>query len=113
MADSEFMRAIKPPVIGAGFGVTVGMYGALSAMGLPVLFVYGMVRGLGQFPHLMVLEIIGALLGRYWLARWLGADRFRRMAPTLLAGYFTGVGLIGMAAIAIRLVSEAAAGSPL
>ncbi len=113
MADSEFMRAIKPPVIGAGFGVTVGMYGALSAMGLPVLFVYGMVRGLGQFPHLMVLEIIGALLGRYWLARWLGADRFRRMAPTLLAGYFTGVGLIGMAAIAIRLVAEAAAGSPL
>jgi hypothetical protein len=34
------------------------------------------------------------------------------MAPTLLAGYFTGVGLISMATIAMRLAQSAVSAAP-
>ncbi len=107
LGDSEFMRAVHPGVIATGFGGTVVGFTVLSALGLPVLFVYGFVRGLGQFPHTMILEIVGALLARFWFERRMGRDEFRRLAPTLMAGYFTGVGLIGMGTIALKLVQQA------
>ena len=34
------------------------------------------------------------------------------MAPTLMAGYFTGVGLIGMATIAMNLIKNAVSSAP-
>jgi hypothetical protein len=34
------------------------------------------------------------------------------MAPTILAGYLTGVGLIAMATIAMKLIQQAVSGSP-
>ena len=37
----------------------------------------------------------------------MGRDEFRRLAPTLMAGYFTGVGLIGMGTIALKLIQQA------
>ena len=55
----------------------------------------------------MMLEIVGAMLGRFYLERRFGRDEFRRTMPTVLAGYFTGVGLIGMGTIALRLVQQA------
>jgi len=110
--NSEFGRAIHPAVIGTGAGVTVVLFALLSAFGLPVLFVYGMIRGLGQLPHYMLLEVVGALLGRYYLQKRFGASNFLRMAPTVLAGYFTGVGLIGMATIAMKLIKSAVSAAP-
>jgi hypothetical protein len=112
IADSEFMQAIHPKVIGAGFGVTVTMFVVLSALGLPVLLAYGIVRGMGNLPHFMLLEIVGALIGRLILQRKFGRQEFLRMAPTILAGYFTGVGLIGMATIAMKLIKEAVHSAP-
>ncbi len=107
IADSEFMRAIHPEVIGVGFGGTTIAFIAASFFGLPTLLIYGFIRGLGQFPHMMMLEIVGAMLGRFYLERRFGRDEFRRTMPTVLAGYFTGVGLIGMGTIALRLVQQA------
>ncbi len=107
LGDSEFMRAIHPGVIATGFGGTVIGFTVMTAFGLPVLFVYGFVRGLGQFPHTMLLEIVGALLARFYFERRMGRDEFRRLAPTLMAGYFTGVGLIGMGTIALKLIQQA------
>ena len=37
---------------------------------------------------------------------------FLRLAPALLAGYYTGVGLIGMATIALRLIKTAISSTP-
>jgi hypothetical protein len=112
IADSQFMQAIHLPVIGAGVGVTVGLFILMGALGLPVLFVYGLIRGFGQFPHYMLLEIVGAMLGRFYFQKRLGAQRFLRLAPTLLAGYFTGVGLVGMTTIAMKLIGAAVSPSP-
>jgi hypothetical protein len=110
--DSEFIQAIHLPVIGTAFGLTAALFALFSMAGLPTLFIYGIVRGLGALPHTMVLEIVGALIGRYYCQRRFGAQNFLRMAPTLLAGYFTGVGLISMATIAVRLIQAAVSAAP-
>ena len=109
---SEFMQAIHPAVIGVATVFTVALFTALNFFGLPTLFVYGIIRGLGQLPHYLLLEIVGAMLGRFYFQKRFGAENFLRMAPTLLAGYFTGVGLISMATIAMRLIQSAVSAAP-
>jgi hypothetical protein len=60
----------------------------------------------------MVLEIVGALLGRFYFKKRFGEKRFLQIAPTVLAGYFTGVGLTAMATIALRLIQSAVSAAP-
>lgn len=111
-AESEFMKAMHPTVIASGFvGAVVASF-ATAFAGLPVVFYYGLFRGFGQLPHYMALEIVGALLARRFLHKRFGKDRFLRLAPILLAGYLTGVGLIGMATIALRLIKSAVSSAP-
>jgi hypothetical protein len=110
--QTEFGRAIHPRVIGMGAGTMVGTFVILSILGLPVMFCYGIVRGFGIFPQMLLTEIIGAFIGRFYLRKKFGAQRFLRIMPTILAGYFTGVGLIGMATIAINLIKKAISAAP-
>ena len=110
--DTEFSKAIHPKVIGGGFLGILILYPLLTLFGLPIMLIYGMMRGFGQFPHIMILEVVGAMLGRYYFQKRYGPQDFLRMAPTLLAGYFTGVGLISMATIALRLIKAAVSGTP-
>ena len=112
LLDSQFMKAVHPSVIGSGFAFTVIAFTVLNVLGLPIMLIYGFVRGLGQLPHFMVLEIVGAILGRFYFRKKFGTKNFLRMAPTILAGYFTGVGLISMAAIAMKLIKEAVSSTP-
>lgn len=112
LADSQFMKAIHPGVICGGFAGSVGAFALTSWLGLPSLFFYGILRGLGQLPHTMLLELAGALLARFWLQRRFGRTTFLRSAPVLLAGYLTGVGLMAMATIALRLIQSAVSSSP-
>ncbi|MHC4885879.1 MAG: peptide transporter [Planctomycetota bacterium] len=111
-ADTEFAKAIHPKYIGAGATMTVVLFTIFSLFGLPTMFIYGMIRGFGQLPHQMILEIIGALLGRYYFQKKFGSSNFLRMAPTLMAGYFTGVGLVGMATVAMTLIKSAVSAAP-
>jgi hypothetical protein len=112
LADSQFMKAIHPNVIFGGFASGVGLFAATSWAGLPALFYYGIFRGLGQLPHTMLLELAGALIARRWLHKRYGRARFLQAAPVLLAGYLTGVGLIAMATIALRLIQSAISSGP-
>ncbi len=111
-ADTEFAKAIHPGVMLAGGGVTVFLFALFSVLGLPTLFVYGVIRGLGALPHTMMLEIVGALVGRFYFQKKFGASNFLRMGPTIMAGYFTGVGLISMTAIAMTLIRSAVSSAP-
>ena len=71
--DSEFMKkAFHPKVIVTGFAGCVALYALLSIFGLPVMLMYGMVRGWGELPHYRVLELVGALLGRYYFQKKYG-----------------------------------------
>jgi hypothetical protein len=106
--ESPFFEALKPWVIGLGVSVGLGLYAFLSAFSLPILFVYGVVRGFGlATPQAVVFELIGALIGRYYLEKRFGREKWRRYAPVLVAGYFCGVGLISAGSVAISMIAKA------
>lgn len=105
--ESPFFDAIKPLVILIGFGVGTLVYAILSAFSLPVLLIYGVVRGFAHpLPHAIIFEFFGAMIGRYIMEKKFGRTKWRQYAPVLLAGYFCGVGLISAASIAISMISK-------
>lgn len=111
--DSPFFQAaFKPKILFGSLAGTVVVFSLLSFFGLPVMLIYGFIRGIGDLPHFMVLELVGAIIGRYYFQKKFGSREFLRMAPTVLAGYFTGVGLMGMATIAMNLIQQAVTGAP-
>jgi hypothetical protein len=102
--NSLFFQALNGSYLAAGLGLGLVTYAALNAFGLPVLLVYGVVRGLGQhIPHGLVLEVVGALLGRFYFRKKYGA-KWRQYAPVLLAGFSCGMGLMGMFAMGLTLI---------
>ena len=101
---TTFDRSWHPSYVGVGAGFTVILFAILSSLGAPTMLVYGLVRGLGQIPHGLILELFGALLARWFFHRRFGKKPFLQAAPVILAGYFTGAGLVAMASVAIRLI---------
>ena len=55
---------------------------------------------------MLIPEMAGALLARFVLERRFGQERWRQFAPVLFAGFACGMGLIGMVAVAIALISK-------
>ncbi len=102
--NSLFFQALKASYVLAGLSLGVVLYLILSVLGLPVMLVYGVVRGLGQTtPHGLILEVAGALLGRFFFLKRYGA-MWRQYAPVLLAGFACGMGLTGMFAMGFTLI---------
>jgi hypothetical protein len=102
--NSLFFQALNWVYVAAGAGLGVVLYFVLTICGLPVMLVYGMVRGLGQTaPHGLILEVVGALLGRFFFLKRYG-KMWRQYAPVLLAGFSCGMGLTGMFAMGITLI---------
>jgi hypothetical protein len=102
--NSLFFQALNGWYVTAGLGLGLVTYILLMIFGLPVLLVYGIVRGLGQsVPHGLILEVVGALLGRYYFLKRYG-KRWRQYAPVLLAGFSCGMGLMGMFAMGATLI---------
>jgi hypothetical protein len=102
--DSLFFQALKASYVLGGLGFGMVTYILLNLLGLPVLLVYGVVRGLGQStPHGMILEVVGAFLGRFFFLKRYGA-MWRQYAPVLLAGFSCGMGLTGMFAMGVTLI---------
>ncbi len=103
---SMFYQALSGMTVFSGLGFGLVMYMLLSLLGLPVLLIYGVVRGLGQStPHGMILEVAGALLGRYFFLKKYG-PMWRQYAPVLLAGFSCGMGLSGMFAMGFALIMK-------
>ncbi len=102
--NSLFFEALKGSVVAAGLGFGIITYIILNLFGLPVLLIYGVVRGLGQStPHGLILEVLGAFLGRFYFLKKYGAH-WRHYAPVLLAGFSCGMGLAGMFAMGCTLI---------
>ena len=102
--NSLFFQALNGSYLGAGLGLGLVTYSVLNLFGLPVLLVYGVVRGLGQhIPHGLILEVLGAFLGRYYFHKKYG-KMWRQYAPVLLAGFSCGMGLTGMFAMGCTLI---------
>ena len=110
--NSLFFQALNWIYVGSGTLLGVVIYFVLTLFGLPVMLVYGLVRGLGQStPHGLILEVIGALLGRFFFLRRYGA-MWRQYAPVLLAGFSCGMGLMGMFAMGLTLILKSLARLP-
>jgi hypothetical protein len=102
--NAAFYQALNFVYVLAGLGLGVVTYTILTVFGMPIMLVYGMVRGLGQtLPHAMFLEVAGALLGRFFFLKRYGA-MWRQYAPVLLAGFSCGMGLTGMFAMGVTLI---------
>lgn len=102
--NSLFYQALNGTYVLAGMGLGVISYFILTLFGLPILLIYGVVRGLGQStPHGLLLEVTGALLGRYFFLKRYGT-MWRQYAPVLLAGFSCGMGLTGMFAMGFTLI---------
>jgi hypothetical protein len=102
--NSLFFEALRASYVMMGMGFGIITYFILMLFGLPILLIYGIVRGLGQStPHGMILEVGGALLGRYFFLKRYGA-MWRQYAPVLLAGFSCGMGLTGMFAMGFTLI---------
>lgn len=102
--NSLFFQALNGWYVTAGLGLGLVAYMFLMLFGLPVLLVYGIVRGMGQsVPHGLILEVVGALLGRFYFLKRYG-KKWRQYAPVLLAGFSCGMGLAGMFAMGATLI---------
>ena len=105
--SSLIKHIIKWNYIFAGLGFGSVFYILLAAFRAPTILFYGFIGGLGTWPHYAFPQFAGALLGRYYFRRRFGSVRWQAYAPILLAGYSCGIGLIGMTAVGVVLISKA------
>ena len=104
---SQFQEALSGLKVLMGFGAGLLVFGVLSVFSAPVTLLYGLVRGIGQtYPHSVLPQFIGALLGRFYFEKKLGL-RWREYIPVLFAGYACGVGLITMLSIGLVFLFKA------
>lgn len=100
------LRALRTDYIIGGFTGGLALFGIFSVLRLPLLFYYGFVGGIGALPHHTIPMLLGTILGHRYFARRFGAEQWRLWAPVLLAGFSCGMGLIGMAAIALAIIGK-------
>jgi hypothetical protein len=104
--EGPFFQAFKPLYVFIGLGTALTLYAGLSFLGLPILLVYGVIRGLDQStPDVILPQFAGALLGRYYFAK-----RFGPMWPqyrvVFAAGFGCGMGLIMMLSLGLVFMSK-------
>ena len=102
----QLLQALNPTIIGGALGVGMATYLGLSWLGVPVIFFYGLVGGVGQPLHAGLPMLVGALLGRYYFSRRFGPERWSRYVPVVAAGFSCGMGLAGMTAVALSLIAH-------
>ena len=78
----------------------------MSVFGLPILMVFGYIQSLTQIPHLLVTQIIGALLARFYFWKKYGKQEWRRYAAVLVVGFSVGMALVGMASVSIAMIQK-------
>ncbi len=111
--DNYFLKnVIHPPIIAAGGGITALLFVATILLGLPQMLFYGLISGTQAEPSGVILMFLGAMLGRYYFQNKYGAENWRSYTPVLAAGYYCGMGLIGMAAVSLALLSKSVSPLP-
>lgn len=105
--SGPFAEAFSVNYVLIGMSIALVLYAILSSFGLPILLVYGLIRGLDQsLPDVILPQFIGALLGRYYFRKRFG-DKWLPGVVVFFAGYQAGFGLITMFAMGIVFMSKA------
>jgi hypothetical protein len=101
-----FAQAFHPAYLLFGLALAVLCYAGLSWLGLPVLLFYGLIRGMDQSqPYVIIPNVIGALLGRYYFQKKFG-EKWKLYIVVFFAGYSCGVGLIMMLSLGLVFISK-------
>ena len=101
---SEFEQAFNWKYLLSGVGLGTAGFAALGWLGAPTFLIYGVVRGLGQTePHAILLQFIGALIGRYYFQKRMGL-KWRQYIPVVAAGFSCGMGLVGTLGVGIMFL---------
>jgi len=100
------IEAIKFKYIFSSTIVALFLYSITLLFRWPVAIFYGIIGGVAQIPHYAFPMFCGALLGRFYFQKKIGKETWRKYTPILLAGYACGMGLIGMASIAVALIAK-------
>jgi hypothetical protein len=111
--EGNFLKqAINLNYIGVGGAFAIISYLAIWLTGLPILLFYGLVNGTHVIPPFAIPGLIGGLLGRYYFQKRYGIENWRAYAPVLVAGYYCGMGLIGMGSVATVLLAKSVSRLP-
>ena len=102
---SWMIEAIKFKYIFNASVISFALYFILVLLKAPVALFYGMIGGVQVLPHMALPMFAGALLGKFYFAKKVGAN-WRRYTPIILAGYSCGMGLVGMVSIAVALIAK-------
>ncbi len=102
------LQALNPRTIIIAGLIGLVLYNVLARMGVPTVFFYGLIGGVGAPLHGALSLMVGALLGRYYFRRRIGEDRWARYVPVVAAGFACGAGLAGMLAVSLSLIMQCA-----
>lgn len=111
-AGGWFKEAFKPLYIAGGTIGGLALYGVLSLFKVPALFFYGFAGGIGAFPAITVPQLLGAWIGKRFMARRFGTEKWGQYAPIVFAGFACGSGLASLIAISVALIAKAVAKLP-
>ena len=103
---SAFQSAFNWKIMAGGAGFGLLLFGLMSLLHLPIMLIYGLVRGLNQaMPHIVIPQFIGALLGKFYFERKLGL-KWRQYVPVIAAGFACGVGLITVLGVGFTFLAR-------
>lgn len=105
--NAFFLKAFKWKFVGCGLAYGVLAYPIMRLIGAPTMFLYGTIQGMAADPILLMPRFAAALVGRFYMVKLFGEQRWRRYTPVLAAGFGCGIGLVSMVAIAARLIASA------
>lgn len=105
--ETWLLQALKAKYILWGFAGCLGLYGITKATRVPELVFYGVISGFGKLPDGLIPQFIGACINRFYLSKVFKPDIWRRYAMVLIAGYYAGMGLVGMASISFVFIAKA------
>lgn len=101
---TEFEEALRWEYIGSGLGIGTVVFILMHILGAPIFLTYGIVRGLNQTaPHAVILQFIGAVIGRFYFQKRLGL-KWRQYIPVVAAGFACGMGLVGTLGVGITFL---------
>lgn len=110
--ETWLMQALNAKYILWGFLAGMGMYGLTKVTRMPELIFYGVATGFGHLPDTLFPQLFGACLNKFYFSRVFKPDVWRKYAMVLIAGYYAGIGLIGMASISFVFVAKAVISMP-
>ncbi|MHC4593216.1 MAG: OPT family oligopeptide transporter, partial [Planctomycetota bacterium] len=105
--NAFFLKSINWRFITAGTTYGIVAFSILRVLGAPTLFLYGTITGLVGDPAWGFPMLCAALLGRFYMQKIFGRERWGNFTPVLAAGYGAGLGLVSMGAVAIMLIHKA------